>query len=201
MLSVVDDASENQLSETTNPGGDENQMVVHKPGRSRAAVDPEKAVEKAAKVGLSISSKLMADYLPHSFKEKERNEKKAAKAEKERKDKQSQEKARSIMASFFGKPKASSTTSSKGPTPSTSNTLSDFDRVFRPFALKKDAELAPINWIQDAKRRKRNADADVIVIDDDDTGDHDVEMSEREPSPDSNTRGTIFFLAKVITVD
>lgn len=62
VLSVVDNAPENQLSErTTNSGGDENQMTPHKPGRSRAAVDPEKAIEKAAKVSLSISTNIMAD--------------------------------------------------------------------------------------------------------------------------------------------
>jgi hypothetical protein len=134
----------------------------------------------------------MAD-CPDPFQEKERNEKKAAKAEKERKGKESQEKARSMMANFFGKPKASSSTMSpsKGPAPSTSNTLSDFDRVFRPFVLKKDAELAPINWIQDAKRTKRHVDADVIVIDEDDAGDHDVEMITCEPSPSVSIRGKI----------
>ncbi|KAI0003285.1 hypothetical protein BJV74DRAFT_943985 [Russula compacta] len=163
--SIVVDASDDQLSErTTNPGGDENQMTPRKPGRARAAIDPGKVA-----------------------KEKERIEKKAAKAEKERKEKESQEKARSMMASFFGKP-STATTPSKGPTPSTPNTLSDFDRVFRPFTLKKDAELAPMNWFQEAKRRKRYADADVIVIDDDDTRDDCVEMSEPEPSPSANTR-------------
>ncbi len=134
--------------------------------------------------------------IPYPLKEKERTEKKAAKAEKERKDKESQEKARSIMASFFGKPKPSSTSasSSKGPTPSATNTLSEFDRVFKPFTLKKNAELAPTNWFQDAKRRKRFADADVIVIDDDcsASGDHDIEMIEPEPSADGNTRRNIF---------
>jgi len=127
-----------------------------------------------------------------SLQEKERIEKKAAKAEKEKKIKESQEKARSMMASFFGKPKASSATTSpsKGPT---SNTLSDFDRVFRPFTLKKGAELAPTHWFQEAKRRKRNADVEVIVIDEDDTGDHDVEMCEPEPSPSTSPGGNIFF--------
>jgi hypothetical protein len=49
---AVNDAPESQFPEkTTNPGGDENQMTVSKPGRPRAAVDPGKAVEKAAKVG------------------------------------------------------------------------------------------------------------------------------------------------------
>jgi len=95
------------------------------------------------------------------------------------------------MANFFGKAKASSTTTSpsKGPTPSTSNTLSEFDRVFRPFTLKKDADLAPINWIQDAKRRKRNADVEIFVIDEDDAGDHDVEVGEPHPTPNASTRG------------
>ena len=51
--SAVVDASDGQLSERMmNPGGDENQMASRKPGRPKAAVDPEKAVEKAAKVWL-----------------------------------------------------------------------------------------------------------------------------------------------------
>jgi len=94
------------------------------------------------------------------------------------------------MANFFGKAKVSSTTSpSKGPTPSTSNALSEFHIVFRPFTLKKDAELVLINWIQDAKRRKRNPDVEVIVIDEDDAVDHDVKMGEPEPTPNASTRG------------
>jgi len=99
------------------------------------------------------------------------------------------------MANFFGKAKVSSTTTSpsKGPAPSTSNTLSEFDRVFRPFTLKKDAELAPINWIRDAKRRKRNAGIEVIVIDEDDAGDHDVEMGEPDPTPNASTTGDVLF--------
>jgi chromatin assembly factor 1 subunit A len=138
---------------------------------------------------------LLLIIIAYSLKEKERTDKKAAKVEKERKDKESQEKARSMMASFFGKPKPSTTSasSSKVPAPSGSTTLSEFDRVFKPFTLKKDVELAPTNWFQDAKRRNRFADADVIVIDDD-GGDRDVEMIESEPSPDANTRRNIFFI-------
>lgn len=100
------------------------------------------------------------------------------------------------MASFFGKAKPSSTTTSpsKNPKPSASNTLPEFERVFRPFMLKKDAELAPVNWFKDAKRKKQYADAEVIVIDEDDTGDHDIEMSEPEPSPDASSRRNIFFI-------
>jgi hypothetical protein len=136
--------------------------------------------------------------IAYSLKEKERTDKKAAKVEKERKDKEAQEKARSMMASFFGKPKSSTTSasSSKVPAPPASTTLSEFDRVFKPFTLKKGVELAPTNWFQDAKRRNRFADADVIVIDDDGTagGDRDIEMIEPEPSPDANTRRNIFFV-------
>lgn len=60
--------------------------------------------------------------------------------------------------------------------------------------LKKDAELAPVNWFKDAKRKKQYADAEVIVIDEDDTGDHDIEMSEPEPSPDASSRRNICFI-------
>jgi hypothetical protein len=53
--SIVVDAPEGQLPEkTTNHGGDENRTTIPKAGRPKAAVDPGKAVEKAAKVGLSI---------------------------------------------------------------------------------------------------------------------------------------------------
>ncbi|KAI9508476.1 hypothetical protein F5148DRAFT_1375796 [Russula earlei] len=166
---VVIDASDDQLFEkAVNPDGDDNQTTVRKPDHPRVSVDPVRAVEKAAKL-------------------KERGEKKAAKAEKERKVKESQEKARSMMASFFGKQKASSasTSPSKGP----DSSLPEFDRVFRPFMLKKDAELAPINWFQDAKRRKTNVEAHVIVIDaDDDDDDDDVEMRSPEPDPNVSTR-------------
>ncbi len=96
------------------------------------------------------------------------------------------------MANFFGKPKPSSSTvasPSKGPVASSSNMLSEFDRVFKPFVLKRDAELAPVNWFRDARKRKRLADADVIVIDEDgDTEVLDVEMHEPDFNPEASPR-------------
>jgi len=64
------------LSKRTNSGGDENQMTPHKPGRSRAAVDPAKAIERAAKVRLTLSANAALDYILGTFKEKVWNEKK-----------------------------------------------------------------------------------------------------------------------------
>jgi chromatin assembly factor 1 subunit A len=193
-LSVVAAASRDNPSEgARSAGNDENQMMVREAGRSKGAANPERATERAAKVGLFSSANMMVDCVAYLLKEKERLEKKAVKAEKEKKNKESQEKARSMMASFFGKPKTPSTTTSpsKGPTPSSSKTLSDFDRVFRPFVLKRDAELAPVNWFRDA-RRKQRADADVIVIDEDDAEVHDIEISEPEPSPSASPRSLSF---------
>jgi chromatin assembly factor 1 subunit A len=98
------------------------------------------------------------------------------------------------MANFFGKPKASTSTvtsPSKGYTASSSALLSDFDRVFKPFVLKKDAELAPVNWFRDALKRKRQANEDVIVIDEDDTDDievRDVQMHEPDFDPEASPR-------------
>jgi hypothetical protein len=52
--SAVVDAPGGQLAErTTNHDGDENRTIP-KAGRLKAAIDPGKTVEKAAKVGLSI---------------------------------------------------------------------------------------------------------------------------------------------------
>lgn len=62
--------------------------------------------------------------------------------------------------------------------------LSDFERTFKPFSVKKGAELAPVNWFRDAHkmgtlRKGKNSsshheEGDVIVIDDDE----DVKMEE-----------------------
>ncbi len=132
------------------------------------------------------------------LQEKERLEKKAAKAEREKKEQAAQEKSRSIMASFFGKPKPTASSSaspmkagpsrdgangSPGPVPA----QSDFERTFKPFALKKGAVLAPVNWFHECKRREgrkqaRRSQGDVIIIDDDEDSkaDEDVEMAEAQ---------------------
>ncbi|KAI0670574.1 hypothetical protein C8Q78DRAFT_1145923 [Trametes maxima] len=153
-------------------------------GRPKKPVDPEKAAERAAKACPILL-------------EKERLEKKAAKAEREKKEQEAQAKSRSLMANFFGKarPAASSSSSplkasregasgSPGPTVS----QSDYQRTFRPFALKKDAELAPVNWFIERKKRERRRQStrtkgNVIFIDeeeDDNRMDEDVEMTDAQ---------------------
>ncbi|KAF8631437.1 hypothetical protein AX17_005114 [Amanita inopinata Kibby_2008] len=82
-----------------------------------------------------------------SAKEKER---KAAKAEKEKKEKDAQHKSRSMMANYFSK-KGSTFKSTAvkqvdakaGP----SCAQSEFSKTFKPFVVKKDVQLAPINWL------------------------------------------------------
>lgn len=83
------------------------------------------------------------------------------------------------MASFFGKPKVGSARASPaheldcGAGPSTPQ--SDFEKTFKPFVLKKDAEIAPINWFlgrkvtfsNGAKRMANPAGKELIIIDDD----------------------------------
>jgi len=51
---VVDAPDDQLLERTTNHGGDENRTTTPNTDHPKAAVDPGKAVEKAAKVGLSI---------------------------------------------------------------------------------------------------------------------------------------------------
>ena len=73
--------------------------------------------------------------------------------------------------------------------------------MFKPFVVKKDAEVAPLNWFLDSttnKLHRRKGNKDVIVIDDDDAGlkreivDEAMEdIQEVEPSVvrQMNTRG------------
>ncbi|KAG2365759.1 hypothetical protein BDR07DRAFT_1607316 [Suillus spraguei] len=105
-------------------------------------------------------------------KVKEKEEKKAAKAEKEKKQKATQDKSRSLMANFFGKAKAPPRESPSKPVCGTSNSESDFQKTFKPFVLKKDTEMAPVNWFLKPSKPTWKQEtsgfshADAIVVDD-----------------------------------
>lgn len=87
------------------------------------------------------------------------------------------------MATFFGQAKSSvtsspskskSTQTGETGSPAPTSAQSDFQRTFRPFALKKDAELAPVNWFRERRCRERQqrrvvsrTEGDIIVIEDD----------------------------------
>ena len=119
--------------------------------------------------------------------------------------KDAQEKSRSIMANFFGKAKPVATSSpsklkastkdGQSGSPDPTSSQSDFQRTFRPFVVKKDAEVAPQNWFRDQRRRQRarrrsppRTEGDVIVIEDDEDEDEgevpptaeDVEMADSQ---------------------
>lgn len=59
---------------------------------------------------------------------------------------------------------------------------SEFEKTFKPFALKKDAELAPMNWFQSRRRRAQGLaiDDDVIILDDVKNDDEDIVMESVE---------------------
>ncbi|KAL6309063.1 hypothetical protein BKA93DRAFT_821888 [Sparassis latifolia] len=152
-------------SEEAEPSEDAQQSggTPKGPGRPKKPVDPEKAA-----------------------KEKEKQEKRAAREEKEKKAREAQDKARSMMANFFGKTKAplvrrssSITTDSGANFAGPSSLPSEFEKTFKSFVLKRDAKLAPTNWFQHAKEQprkgKQRADVEVIVLDD------DCEVKQEEP--------------------
>jgi hypothetical protein len=68
------------------------------------------------------------------------------------------------MANFFKKPQLPASPSS-GEAPSSagpSTPLSDFKKAFRPFVVKKDAQLAPSNWfLRDAEQK---IDDDISIM-------------------------------------
>ncbi|KAI9064229.1 hypothetical protein FKP32DRAFT_1591658 [Trametes sanguinea] len=187
------DAPEQSAAEDTPADATSEKKSV---GRPKKPIDPKKAAERAAK-------------------EKEILERKAAKAEREKKEQAAQAKSRSLMANFFGKAK-SATTSSASPSksatkdeaargsPAPATSRSDFERSFKPFALKKGAVLAPVNWFSERKKCERQrkvsrVEGNVIVITDDDENkvDEDVEMDDSQAvdfdslSPEERIRGIL----------
>jgi chromatin assembly factor 1 subunit A len=90
------------------------------------------------------------------------------------------------MANFFAKPKVSARVAPKEEETaiaSSSKLQSDFGKSFKSFVLKKDTQLAPINWFLESEKTKgRSAartDNSIIVIDDeDDPKEQDVEMQD-----------------------
>lgn len=82
------------------------------------------------------------------------------------------------MANFFSKPKAPAASTSKGneSSPGPSHVQTDFERTFKPFALKRGSTLAPYNRFTASKKRKGKEvatgnDTGVIIVD----SDHEVE--------------------------
>ncbi|TFY68897.1 hypothetical protein EVG20_g3365 [Dentipellis fragilis] len=169
---------------------------------SRArSVSPSKAAEKKAETdangnendGTPKAARKKTVDPEKAAKEKERLEKKTAKAEREKKEKEAQDKSRSIMASFFGKPKASTSASpAKAPTASTSKkTTSDFDKTFKPFAPKKGSEVAPVNWFKESKKKKNVMVGDVIITDDDEDVNMEAEVDVAPLSPRSHLKSVV----------
>ncbi|KAJ7063141.1 chromatin assembly factor 1 subunit A-domain-containing protein [Mycena amicta] len=108
-------------------------------------------------------------------KEKEKQEKKAAKAEREQREKEAQNKSRSLMKSFF------KTNNAPGSTP-TKQTIMDgpsvtdpsqYRKNFKPFIVKKDTDIAPVNWFATHKELELKYDGDSIIVDDDVGPGHD----------------------------
>jgi chromatin assembly factor 1 subunit A len=102
------------------------------------------------------------------MQEKDRQEKKAAKAEREKKNKESQDKSRNLMANFFGKAKNKDTLPSPlgGDSVATqTQTQTQFEKTFKHFVLKKDVELAPVNWFMEAQKKRERERREIIVID------------------------------------
>ncbi|KAG5647143.1 hypothetical protein DXG03_001098 [Asterophora parasitica] len=173
-LNVADISKTPALNEKGSPQSAKKKQMK-KAEEENDATTPKPSGSKAPRAPKSVDP----------AKEQEKLEKKAAKADKEKKAKDAQDKSRSLMASFFAKPKKSPTKPSpknvESSTAGPSNVQSEFNKIFKPFVLKKDTELAPTNWFLAKGRRKRTQpakiDDGVIVIDDDEeTEDGDVEM-------------------------
>ncbi|KAK7015004.1 chromatin assembly factor 1 subunit A-domain-containing protein [Favolaschia claudopus] len=116
-------------------------------------------------------------------KEKDKQEKKAAKAEREQKEKDAQSKAQSFLQGFLkaGKSSRPSPVKVQASSGSTSSNISEFHKTFKPFVVKKDTTLAPVNWFRGrVKSPQLTYEGDVIVIDDE-RGPNDVDVASMSP--------------------
>ncbi|KAJ7489875.1 chromatin assembly factor 1 subunit A-domain-containing protein [Mycena galericulata] len=106
-------------------------------------------------------------------KEKEKQEKKAAKAEREQKEKDAQNKSRSLMKNFFKTDNTARVSPAKAPeahAAAPSSEASQFLKTFKPFVVKKDTTVAPVNWFTRSQKTNRHLpliyEGDTIVIED-----------------------------------
>ena len=102
------------------------------------------------------------------------------------------------MANFFGKAKPhnqASPTKDANQAAGPSSIENDFQKTFKPFVLKKDAQLAPHNWFLERQKRKPESGAthdDAIVIDEDINSKHEVpEARTKTLSPNGLARGDV----------
>lgn len=129
------------------------------------------------------------------IQQKELAERKLAKAEKEKKEKEAQEKSRSLFANFFGKakPQASpniTSTQSSTPVAGPSRTVSEYQKTFKPFIVKKDADLAPVNWFRSGRRTTSVSQThvngkEIIVIDDEEPSHTQGDVVMKDVAPDN----------------
>ncbi|KAJ6455746.1 hypothetical protein C8R45DRAFT_1222363 [Mycena sanguinolenta] len=148
-IDLTGDDTKNSSQPSKKSKENEENESTSAPKLSKKTVDPEKAA-----------------------KEKEKQEKKAAKAEREQKEKNAQNKAQSFMQGFLKGGKSSRASPARAPEPegrTSSSNVSQFHQTFRPFVVKKDTTLAPVNWFafQNTKRPALTYEGDVIVIDED----------------------------------
>ena len=142
----------------------------------------------------------------YHHQEKERLEKKLARAEREQKEKEAQNKSQSIMTRFFAKPKTSS--SAKDAIAGPSKLHTDFERTFKPFVLGKNKVLAPTNWFLAAKRKKKSSHSnrmEVTLTDCDNIveGDKTEDVPSSEELDNMSTQGMLsrFCIAKFFIRD
>ena len=111
--------------------------------------------------------------------------------EKEKKAKDAQNKSRTLMAKFFSKPQRPAASSPSGGEMSTrSSALSDFERIFKSFSLKKGCILAPANYFKTPRKRKGKEVAvlnssGIICLDSDDEEKGFGDVVEKDSRSDS----------------
>ena len=102
---------------------------------------------------------------------------------------ESRTRSQNLMANFFAKSKAGPSISPSGHNDAVEFT--DFDKAFKPFALKKGVEVAPINYFSARRRSSNGVEDNSIVPSDGDTLPPSPFVVIRSPS--ASLPGVIYF--------
>jgi len=103
---------------------------------------------------------------------------------------ESRTRSQNLMANFFAKSKAGPSISLSGHNDAAEST--DFDKVFKPFALKKGVEVVPINYFCARRRSSDGVEDNCVVLSDGNTLPPPTPVVIRSPL---TLPGVIYFLS------
>ncbi|KAF9264861.1 hypothetical protein L218DRAFT_209809 [Marasmius fiardii PR-910] len=169
----------NSLPETERIALIPHQGAIAKEVGSSENPRPSSITEQSCSTELQAGSIPKRKQAPNDSEGGKSKLKKAENAERVAREKKQNDAQKSLMANFFTKSKPRKNETASMNAGLSKNDTSDFERTFKPFVQKKDAEIAPVNSFLKCKtRHAAETSKDIIVLDSDDEKVDDPGISE-----------------------